>query len=94
MTSSNNDVLLEHLDRGLLTLTLNRPDRRNALNLALTERLVAAVGKAALAADVNAIAFIRSSGTEATNSTYQKMRRRSRVWVHGQCFSSQRSGRV
>lgn len=55
MTYSNNDVLLEHLDRGLLTLTLNRPDRRNALNLALTERLVAAVGKAALAADVNAI---------------------------------------
>lgn len=55
MTTQNTDVLLEHLDRGLLTLTLNRPERRNALNLALAQRLGAALGKAALAPDVNAI---------------------------------------
>jgi 2-(1,2-epoxy-1,2-dihydrophenyl)acetyl-CoA isomerase len=55
MNSSNNDILLEHLDRGLLTLTLNRPERRNALNPELCQRLAAALNKAALAADVNAI---------------------------------------
>jgi 2-(1,2-epoxy-1,2-dihydrophenyl)acetyl-CoA isomerase len=28
------DIVLQHLDRGLLTITMNRPDRRNALNAA------------------------------------------------------------
>lgn len=55
MTTSNTDVLLEYLDRGLLTLTLNRPERRNSLNLALAQRLTAALAKAALADDVNTI---------------------------------------
>ena len=28
----NNEIVLQHLDKGLLTITMNRPDRRNALN--------------------------------------------------------------
>jgi 2-(1,2-epoxy-1,2-dihydrophenyl)acetyl-CoA isomerase len=55
MNTSNDNVLLEHLDRGLLTITLNRSERRNALNLELCQRLAAALGKAASAADVHAI---------------------------------------
>lgn len=40
-------VLLEALDEGVLTLTLNRPDRMNAFNVALHEALAAAVARAA-----------------------------------------------
>ena len=29
---SQNEIVLQKLDRGLLTITMNRPDRRNALN--------------------------------------------------------------
>jgi 2-(1,2-epoxy-1,2-dihydrophenyl)acetyl-CoA isomerase len=55
MSNANNEVLLEHLDRGLLTLTLNRPERRNALNPELCRRLAEALHKASSATDVNAI---------------------------------------
>src|SRR5436309_3234403 len=40
MDANPDQVLLESLDRGLLTLTLNRPERRNALNPELGLRLV------------------------------------------------------
>ncbi len=39
-------VLIESLEGGVLTLTLNRPDRLNAFNLALHEALADAVGRA------------------------------------------------
>ena len=35
------DLVLQSLDNGLLTITMNRPDRRNALNVELTQGLVA-----------------------------------------------------
>jgi len=40
-------VLLEKLDEGVLTLTLSRPDRLNAFNVALHEALADAIGRAA-----------------------------------------------
>ena len=43
---SSQPVLLEKLDAGVMTLTLNRPERLNALNGALVEALSAAVGRA------------------------------------------------
>jgi 2-(1,2-epoxy-1,2-dihydrophenyl)acetyl-CoA isomerase len=45
--ASSPPVLLEKLEAGVLTLTLNRPERLNALNIALVEALKAAVGRAA-----------------------------------------------
>ena len=44
--SSSQPVLLEALDEGVLILTLNRPDRMNAFNVALHEALAAAVRRA------------------------------------------------
>ena len=45
--ASNQPVLLESLDAGVLTLTLNRPERYNAFNTSLVEALGRAVGRAA-----------------------------------------------
>ena len=47
--------LLERLDRGVLTLTLNRPDRLNALSPELYDALVAALDRAAVDHDVGAL---------------------------------------
>jgi 2-(1,2-epoxy-1,2-dihydrophenyl)acetyl-CoA isomerase len=41
-----NDIVLQKLDAGLLTITMNRPDRRNALNPDMT-RVVEAARRAA-----------------------------------------------
>jgi len=35
-----NEMVLQSLDNGLLTITMNRPDRRNALNPDMTRGLV------------------------------------------------------
>ena len=44
--SSIQPALLESLDAGVMTVTLNRPERLNALNIALIEALLAAVQRA------------------------------------------------
>jgi len=43
----NNEMVLQKLDQGLLTITMNRPDRRNALNPDMTRGLVEAARRAA-----------------------------------------------
>ncbi len=45
--ASTQSVLLESLEAGVLTLTLNRPERMNALNIPLQEALGRAVQRAA-----------------------------------------------
>ena len=52
---SSQPVLLDKLEAGVLTLTLNRPERLNALNAALTQALLAAIERAAAAPDCRAI---------------------------------------
>ena len=52
---SSQSVLLDELEAGVLTLTLNRPERLNALNAALTEALSAGVKRAAADADCRAV---------------------------------------
>ena len=52
---SSQPVLLERLDRGVMTLTLNRPERLNALNAALIEGLSAALKRAAAEPDCRAV---------------------------------------
>ena len=44
---STQPALLDKLEAGVLTLTLNRPERLNALNIALVEALNAALGRVA-----------------------------------------------
>jgi 2-(1,2-epoxy-1,2-dihydrophenyl)acetyl-CoA isomerase len=63
MDAQADQVLLESLDRGLLTLTLNRPDRRNALNPELGRRLVEATSRAASDPAVRAILLKGAGGT-------------------------------
>ena len=41
------DTVLQTLERGLLTITMNRPERRNALNADMAAGLVAAAQRAA-----------------------------------------------
>ena len=38
------EVLIESLKDGVLTLTMNRPEARNALNLEMSDRMVEALG--------------------------------------------------
>ena len=48
-------VLLENLEEGVLTLTLNRPDRLNAFNVALLEALAEGIGRAAANEECRAV---------------------------------------
>ena len=48
-------VLLDRLEAGVLTLTLNRPERLNALNAALIEALAAGIKRAAAEPDCRAV---------------------------------------
>ena len=52
---SSQPVLLDKLEAGVLTLTLNRPERLNALNAALTQALSAAIERAAADPECRAI---------------------------------------
>ena len=55
--------LLEEITGGLYTLTLNRPDKRNALNGQMLDALHAAVERADLSADVRVVA-LRGAGKD------------------------------
>jgi len=57
------DVLIESLEDGLLTLTLNRPERRNALNPAILEALLDATRRAASNTAVAAVLLTGAGGT-------------------------------
>lgn len=57
------DIVLQHLDRGLLTITMNRPDRRNALNPDMTRGLVEAARRAAEDTEVRAVLLKGAGGT-------------------------------
>ena len=43
MSSDNNSQLLIRLEAGIATLTLNRPERMNALGVAIVEQLLQAL---------------------------------------------------
>src|SRR5580704_3074033 len=50
-----NDFVLQNLESGLLTITMNRPDRRNALNPDMTRGLVEAARRATDDPEVRAV---------------------------------------
>jgi enoyl-CoA hydratase/carnithine racemase len=62
MGSSVTDTLLTRQDRGVLTLTLNRPDRRNAIDPDLREALAAALDAAAADPDVLGVVLTGAGG--------------------------------
>ncbi|MGB3866414.1 MAG: enoyl-CoA hydratase-related protein, partial [Xanthobacteraceae bacterium] len=58
-----NDIVLQELDRGLLTITMNRPERRNALNPEMVAGLVEAARRAADDPEVRAVLLKGAGGT-------------------------------
>jgi len=57
------DVLIETLEDGLLTLTLNRPERRNALNPEILDAVVEAAQRAASNPAVTVVTLAGAGGT-------------------------------
>jgi len=57
------DIVLQHLDQGLLTITMNRPERRNALNPEMTRGLVEAARRAMEDREVRAVLLKGAGGT-------------------------------
>jgi 2-(1,2-epoxy-1,2-dihydrophenyl)acetyl-CoA isomerase len=60
---TTNDTVLQDLKSGLLTITMNRPERRNALNADLTRGLVDAARRAADDPEVRAVLLKGAGGT-------------------------------
>ncbi len=60
---SATDMVLQRLDAGLLTITMNRPERRNALNPDMVSGLVEAARRAAEDRDVRAVLLKGAGGT-------------------------------
>ena len=67
------DIVLQHLDRGLLTITMNRPDRRNALNQEMTRGLVDAARAAAEDSAVRAVLLKGAGGTFCVGGDVKSM---------------------
>ncbi|HEX3760770.1 MAG TPA: enoyl-CoA hydratase [Kofleriaceae bacterium] len=63
MSASQTRLVLEQLDDGLLTVVLNRPERRNALNSELCGQLVETLQRAAQASEVRAVLLTGAGGT-------------------------------
>lgn len=60
---SANELVLQHLESGLLTVIMNRPERRNALNAEMLTGLVAAARRAAEDHEVRAVLLKGAGGT-------------------------------
>ena len=69
----NNEIVLQHLDHGLLTITMNRPERRNALNPDMTLGLVAAARRAAEDHEVRAVLLKGAGGTFCVGGDVKSM---------------------
>ena len=68
-----NDMVLQSLDNGLLTITMNRPDRRNALNPDMTRGLVEAARRAAEDHEVRAVLLKGAGGTFCVGGDVKSM---------------------
>jgi 2-(1,2-epoxy-1,2-dihydrophenyl)acetyl-CoA isomerase len=72
-TMSANEIVLQNLDHGLLTITMNRPDRRNALNPDMTRGLVEAARRAADDHEVRAVLIKGAGGTFCVGGDVKSM---------------------
>ena len=69
----SNDIVLQKLESGLLTITMNRPDRRNALNPDMTRGLVEAARRAAEDHEVRAVLLRGAGGTFCVGGDVKSM---------------------
>jgi 2-(1,2-epoxy-1,2-dihydrophenyl)acetyl-CoA isomerase len=69
----SNETVLQNLDAGLLTITMNRPERRNALNPDMTLGLVAAAKRAAEDPEVRAVLLKGAGGTFCVGGDVKSM---------------------
>lgn len=67
------DIVLQHLDRGLLTITMNRPERRNALNQDMIRGLVEAAHRAKDDPAVRAVLLKGAGGTFCVGGDVKSM---------------------
>src|SRR5512138_471982 len=70
---SANEMVLQNLDSGLLTITMNRPDRRNALNPDMTQGLVEAARRAVDDPEVRAVLIKGAGGTFCVGGDVKSM---------------------
>jgi 2-(1,2-epoxy-1,2-dihydrophenyl)acetyl-CoA isomerase len=70
---SQNEMVLQQLDSGLLTIIMNRPDRRNALNPDMTRGLVDAARRAAEDHEVRAVLLKGAGGTFCVGGDVKSM---------------------
>jgi len=73
------ETVLQNLDQGLLTITMNRPERRNALNPDMTLGLVAAAKRAAEDPEVRAVLLKGAGGTFCVGGDVKSMADGSRA---------------
>src|SRR6202453_1957960 len=69
----SNETVLQTLESGLLTITMNRPERRNALNPDMTLGLVAAARRAAEDHEVRAVLLKGAGGTFCVGGDVKSM---------------------
>src|SRR5881394_4668114 len=70
---SANEMVLQKIDSGLLTITMNRPDRRNALNPDMTRGLVEAARRAVEDHEVRAVLIKGAGGTFCVGGDVKSM---------------------
>src|ERR1700742_4191691 len=70
---SSNEMVLQSLDQGLLTITMNRPDRRNALSPDMTRGLVEAARRATEDTAVRAVLLKGAGGTFCVGGDVKSM---------------------
>src|SRR6516164_9816584 len=68
-----NDMVLQKLEGGLLTITMNRPERKNALNPDMVRGLVEAARRAADDPEVRAVLFKGAGGTFCVGGDVKSM---------------------
>jgi 2-(1,2-epoxy-1,2-dihydrophenyl)acetyl-CoA isomerase len=73
------ETVQQNLDQGLLTITMNRPERRNALNPDMTLGLVAAAKRAAEDPEVRAVLLKGAGGTFCVGGDVKSMADGSRA---------------
>src|ERR1700759_2006127 len=73
------ETVLQNLESGLLTITMNRPERRNALNPDMTMGLVAAAKRAAEDPEVRAVLLKGAGGTFCVGGDVKSMADGSRA---------------